>query len=103
MSTIAKKRSIFSVLFSSQIDVKEYEYDDVVLPTELQEALIDIEKKEEEVKKGFNSGKPSNGGFAKKINPDALDKKVEPMRKKYGETVVKNKAENKKTDYEIGD
>ena len=91
MATATKKTNIFSVLFSSGIDVEDYE--DVILPKELAEAKKAIEVKENEVKKGFNASK---GGFRTKINP----KTEEAMRAMHSKVVNK---ELKTSEKEIGD
>ena len=86
MSTIAKKKNIFSILFSSEIDVDEYDYSDIKLPSELEVTLESINKKEENIKKGFNSGSNKSGIAAKvKINP----KTEAAMRKKHEEVLKK--------------
>lgn len=91
MSTIAKKRNIFSILFSSEIDVEEYDYSDVSLAPELQATLADIERKSEVLKKGFNAGgKSSKSSFAKRIDP----KTEEAMRAMHSKVVKREKTED---------
>lgn len=80
MATATKRMSIFRVLFSSGIDVEDYE--DVILPKELADVRKAIELKEKEIKKGFNSNK---GGIAPKINP----KTEEAMRAMHSKVVNK--------------
>lgn len=92
MEAVAKKRNIFSILFSSEPDVEDYE--DVVLPKELADVRKSLEIKENEVKKGFNS--TNKGGFAKKINP----KTEEAMRAMHSKVVNK---QQKTSDIERGE
>lgn len=98
MNTQTKRIGIldlFRTMFSSEPDIDDYE--DVVLPTELQDTLKSLSSKEDEVKKGFNSGnKSTKGGFAKKIDP----KTEEAMRAMHNKVASKQK---NTTDREIAD
>jgi len=77
MSTIAKRRSIFSVLFSSDIDVEDYKK--VKLPEVLKKAQESID--ETTILQGFNSkGKSSKNVFAKKFD-SRTEAVLEEMRK----------------------
>lgn len=74
MSTITKSRtsflSVFKSLFSSEVDIEDYE--DVKLPPELNDTLKSLEIKEKEAEVAINVGNNSSkkGGFGKKINPN---------------------------------
>jgi len=76
MATATKKMNIFRILFSSEIDVEDYET--VKLPKELADARKSLEVKEREIRKGFNSSK---GGISPKINPDT-EKAMRAMHSK---------------------
>lgn len=98
MSTNTKqKNNIFAVLknmFSSEPDIEE---DDVELPTDLKDALKELEGAEKEAEQAIHTEarrSSNNGGFAPKINP----RTEEAMRKMHNQVQQKTPE-----DREIGD
>ena len=78
MATATKRMNIFRILFSSGIDIEDYE--NVTLPKELADTRRALEAKERKIEQGFNSSK---GGFAKRIDP----KTEEAMRAMHNRVV----------------
>lgn len=74
MSTETKQRAnIFAVLknmFSSEPDIDDCE--DIELPSELKDALKELESREKIAEQAINmeSSSSKKGGFSKKINPN---------------------------------
>ena len=90
MSTATKKMNIFRILFSSGIDVEDYE--NITLPKELQDVKESLKAKEQKVELGFNSA--PKGGFKTKIDP----KTEKAMREMHSKVVKKETS-----DREIGE
>lgn len=94
MSTITKPRTsftaIFKSLFSSEIDVRDYE--DIKLPEELNDALKSLKAKEDDVERAINVANNSSkkGGFGKKINPNT-EKAMRAMHEQVKQNSVEDR------------
>ena len=93
MSTKTKQRAniwdIFTSLFSSNVDIEEYDYDEAELPPELNATLKSIEPSELVVTTGISA--TTKSGRKKDFAKPIINPKIDAAMRKQAEGVKKNK------------